>query len=116
MVTKEEREEIINETIEQMLKMLPEVVGNLMTANAMYSKLTKDFYNDHLDFKDHKEIVSSVVSKIEGKDPTVKYEDILKEAVPLIREQIKLKGKVNMEPVVRDKLDLTFEPTDNGLL
>lgn len=112
-----ERESIIEETIERMLKMLPEVVGNLMASNAMYSKLTEDFYKNNPDFINHKEIVREVISKIEGQDPTKRHEDVLKESVLIIKSQISAKGKVDMNTVDRKGLDLNFdESSDNGML
>jgi len=109
----EERELLIEETIERMLKILPEVIGNLMAANAMYSKLTKDFYDNNDGFKEHREIVAEVISKIEGADPTIKHEDVLKAAVPIIRQHIGIKDKLSMDTVSRSNVGLAFDEISN---
>lgn len=114
MIEKDERESIINEAIERILRYLPEAVGNLMASNAMYTKLTTDFYKDHSEFKNHKEIVKEVVGKIEGQNPTKDYKDILKEAIPVIRDQIKLKSGVSMGRVDKGYLKLDIPSVDNG--
>ena len=41
MVTPEERESIINEAMERILRAIPETIGNMMTAQAMYADLNK---------------------------------------------------------------------------
>ena len=118
MVTTEERKEIIAEAVEQVLRMIPEVVGNLMVANAMYSKLTKEFYASHKDFAEHKDIVQAVVSKIEGSDPTKNYSEILSEAVPKIKSVIESKKSLSMDSLDRSEVDLSLnlDLTDNGML
>jgi len=112
-MTPEERESIVNEAVERALRVLPEVVGNLMKANAIYSKLNKDFYAQNPDLKEHREIVKEVVARTEGQDPTKKYEDILKDSLPKIREQIRQKSGLSMRGVERKDLILEFN-ADNG--
>ncbi len=120
MITEEERKEIIAEAVEQVFLMLPETVGNLMVANAMYSKLTKDFYDKFTEFKDHKNIVQTVVRGIEGSDPTKSYSDILAESVPKIKSIIENKKGLSMNNLEMAEVDLclpdSFKPSDNGLL
>ena len=90
-------EQLIQTIVERMLKILPEVVGNLMATHALNSKLTQEFYKTNPDFKGHEDVIREVVSKIELATPLASYEDILKKALPEIRSQIKLKGQVSME-------------------
>jgi len=84
----EKRQEVIDEAVEKALLMLPEVVGNMMTQHVVLNKINKQFYSDYPEFKDKKDIVASIVEMTEGKNPLDKYEKILKEAVPKIRERI----------------------------
>jgi len=111
-MTPSEREEIIEATIEKMLRMLPEVVGNLMASHSMYSKMNEKFYSDNKDFRGHEAIVREVVARLESENPTSKYDDILTAAIPKIRAQIGIKDVVNMDKVELSGLNLSV----NGLL
>jgi predicted RNA-binding protein with EMAP domain len=92
MITDEEKKEIIGEAVEKAVEkallLLPEVVGSLMANHAALAKLNSQFYKDNPEFKDRKDVVTSVVEMIEGKNPLKKYEDILTEAVPEIRQRL----------------------------
>ena len=106
----EDREKLIQEIIERMLRILPEVVGNLMTAHATNAKLSEEFYKSYPEFKSHRDIVRESVAKIDLENPTMGYEDILKKAIPSIREGIKAKGSVSMQrPTEKPSLDLNGE-------
>lgn len=103
----DEREQLIQDIIERLLKILPEVVGNLMTAHATNAKLSEEFYKSHPEFKSHTDIVRESIAKIDLENPSMGYEDILKMAIPSIREGIKAKGNVNMQrPTEKPSLDL----------
>ena len=96
MITPEEKELIIQEALERILKVLPESIGNLMKAQAMYQKLTETFYKENSDLKSHTDIVREVVAKVEGENPTKEYDEILKLALPRIRDIIKIKTDLSM--------------------
>lgn len=102
-----EREQLIQEVIERVFKILPETLGNLMKAHAIYQELTSGFYKDNPELVEHSGIVREVVNKIEGEDPTRDYSEILKLALPKIKDQISLKQKVTMN---------TPSNSPNGLL
>lgn len=97
MITSEERESIIQEALERILKVLPETIGNLMKAQSMYQQLTKTFYEENPSFKAHTDIVREVVAKVESDSPMAKYEDILKDALPKIKDQIRVKSGLSMD-------------------
>ncbi len=116
MLTPEERQEIIAEIIEELTRRferllpiwtekvylgLPELVGNLMTHHAALLDLNKTFYAANKDFAAHKPIVQSVVEQLEGKNPTMEYKDILRDAVPIIRERIAVQAGLDMTTVKR---------------
>lgn len=106
----EDHEKLIQEIIERMLKILPEVVGNLMTAHAANAKLSEEFYKSNPEFKSHTDIVRESVAKVDLENPTMGYEEILKMAIPSIREGIKAKGNVSMQrPTEKPSLDLNGE-------
>jgi len=94
-----EKQEIIDLAVEKALLMIPEVVGNLMAQNATYHKLNSKFYKDYPEFKDKKDIVTSVVEMLDGQNPGLEYEKILEKAVPEIRKRISLTGTLNMTTV-----------------
>jgi hypothetical protein len=103
MIDEKERREIVeeavNKAVEKTLLMIPEVVGNLMANHAILHKINTKFYSDYPEFKDKKDVVASVVEMIEGRDPLATYEDILKKAVPKIRERILTMKSLDMENV-----------------
>lgn len=95
MITKEEKQEIINLAVEKTLLMIPEVVGNMMTNHVTMTEINKKFYEKFPEFRRRKDIVVSVIEMIEGQDPTVNYEKILEKSVPEIKRQIALTESVN---------------------
>ena len=111
-MTLSERSEVIEAAVERMLRILPEVVGNLMASHSMYAKMNEKFYGDNKDFRGHEAIVREVVAKLESDSPTSKYDDILTAAIPKIRSQIALKSGVSMDKVELSGLNLSV----NGLL
>ena len=98
-----ERQEIIdeavNKAVEKTLLLIPETVGSLMASHAALHKINSKFYTDYPEFRDRKDVVASVVEMIEGKDPLATYENILKQAVPEIRERLLTMKNLNMENV-----------------
>jgi len=98
-MTQEERDEIINAAVERTLLLIPEVIGNLMSSHAALHKINQKFYSDYPEFKNEKNVVASVVEMVEGKNPLVTYEDILKKSVPEIRQRILTMKSLNMENV-----------------
>lgn len=103
-------EEIVQKTVERMLKILPEVVGNLMTSHAANMRLNKEFYEKYPEFKSHSDIVRESIAKIDLENPMMGYEDILNKAIPFICEGIKIKNTITMKrPVERPSLDLNGE-------
>jgi len=112
MITDEERESIINEAIERALKLLPEVVGNLMAQNAMHAKINREFYEKHPEFKDHKKSVVSAIEMVEGKSPLLEYDKILEKAVPEIRKRINTLSTLDTDTVTTNP-NRQFESLDS---
>ena len=110
-MTPEERESIINETIERALLLLPEVCCNLINTHLAHSKQTRDFYVEHPEFKDNKDSVASVIEMIEGADPLLDYNEILKKSVPEIRKRIQTLKNLDMK-TIPDKLNRDFTSID----
>ena len=115
-MTENEKQEIINGVTEKLLLMLPDIMGNLITNHISTLKMNRDFYLKHPELRDKKDIVASVIEMIEGQDPTVGYEDILRNAVPEIKRRLGQVKDLDFNPVSkpnRSLKDLTF---DNGEL
>ena len=106
MITEEERQSIINEAIEKALLALPEVVGNLIMNQVNLVKMNKIFYDKFPEFSTKKDIVQAVVEKVEEDYPGTDYEEILKQAVPLIRERIKVTNSLTFKDVKKPNRNL----------
>jgi len=99
MITQEEKDEIINLAVEKTLLLIPDVIGSLMSNHAALHKINAAFYKEYPEFKDQKSVVASVVEMIEGRTPLAKYEDILKQAVPEIRQRVFTMKNLDMNNV-----------------
>jgi len=112
MIEPEERQEIIDASVEKALLLLPTVVGNLIVNQTALSKLTTEFYKEHPDFRDNKDAVRSIVEMLEGQSPGRSYTDILKDAVPKIQERIRLMKDLDTSTITMtpDRRLPAFEP------
>jgi hypothetical protein len=117
MITEEEKQEIIDRAVEKALLMIPDVVGNMMAQHAVLSKINSKFYNDHPEFKDKKNIVAAVIEEVDGKNPAMNYEEILKLAVPKIKDRLNTMSGLNMTSVTeRPERDFSNVSSFNGEL
>lgn len=99
MITEAEKEEIILKAVERAYLGIPELIGNMMANHVALNKINTQFYKDHPEFRDHKDAVMSVVEMTEGKNPLLDYKDILKKAVPEIKQRIKTLKKLDMDTI-----------------
>lgn len=99
MITPEERNEIINAAVEKALLLLPDTVGSLITEHVALTKINAEFYKSHPEFKDRKDIVASVIEKVDGENPLLDYKDVLGKAVPEIKRRIETVESLNMTSV-----------------
>lgn len=107
MIDAEERESIINETIERALLKLPEVVSSLFKLYATKVKANKKFFEDYPEFKGQEQIVFSTIEFIEGQDASRSYEEIINLAVPEIRKNLNLTKGLNMSSVSKPNTDFS---------
>ena len=114
MITEEERQEIIDAAVEKALLLLPEVVGNLISNQIQQVKMNREFYEKFPEFGKNKEIVSSVLERVDGENPGVGYKEVLDKAVPLIRERLSVAKKLDLK--VSPKPNRTLSLSDNGEL
>lgn len=80
---------VCSKAVEDALRALPAVMENLLQQGALLKKTSEQFYKDHADLQDHKDIVAMTLEELDGKNPGRQYIDTLRDAVPLIREKIK---------------------------
>lgn len=97
MITDEERQSIINEAVEKALLTLPEVIGNIITNQMTLVRTNREFYEKHPEFASRKDVVASVVEKLDGEHIGATYAEILNKAVPLIRDRMKTVEKLEPE-------------------
>ena len=114
-ITPVEHDAIVNEIWERMTVRMVEIVSNLMMNSAEVFKLNKDLYKDHPEFKEHIDSVRSVLKKLEEENPGVAYVDLIKQAVPLIKDRIKTIAPLDIEKVAkRNDLNLNIPMDSNG--
>lgn len=109
MITPEERQEIIDAAVEKALLVLPETVGNLIADHVALNEINADFYKNHPEFKDKKDIVASVIEKIDGENPLMDYKNVLGKAVPEIQRRIETVKSLDMNSVSSDP-GRSYEP------
>lgn len=96
-VTPEEKEEIICAAVERCLLSMPEVIGNLMANHAALHKMNSEFYKAHPEFRDHKDVVASVVESLEGSNPLMKYDELLNKSIPEIQRRIQILKTIDVD-------------------
>jgi len=126
-MTKEELEEIveaklaeykpyfINAAIEAALLKLPEVVGHLLEEKSRMRHLAKEFFESHKEFKEHKQVVASVIEELETDNPGEQYSKILEKSIPIINDRIGKLALVDNTKADRPS-DLSYKDSINGEL
>lgn len=85
---------LVYKAVEEMLRILPGVIQNLVRRTVQLRDLTDKFYADNKDLIDHKDVVARVIEGLELKSPQIDLEQLLKEAAPLARRQIRITRSV----------------------
>lgn len=112
-MTDTEKEALVTEIVEKVLLRIPEVIGNLIVNHAAVHKLNMQFYKDHPEFKEHRDVVQSVVEMVEGKNPLLNYEEILGQAAPEINHRLQLLKSVNAT-TVKGEMPTDFSKSPHG--
>lgn len=116
-LSEEEFEKIVVAVCERVLNRQAEIIGNLMENHIEIHKMTKGFYKKYPEFKKDPLTARAVFRELEEKHPGVKYDELLKKSVPLIRSRLKTIEGLDIKDVPsRDKLDLNIDIGDNGEL
>ena len=100
---------VYNGAIEAALTQLPEVAVAMIKNTGAVKAMSEDYFKRNKEFKDHKDIVTSVLQEVEVSNPAWDYEKILKESEGKIKEKI---GAVsNIEQL---SLDMPENPNRNA--
>jgi len=105
-MTDEERRNLIDQIKEEILLDIPKIVSVAVTTQMSLIKSSKEFYDSHPEFKDHKDIVSTVIELTEGTNPFMDRKKIEEKAVPEIRKKIALLKDLNVNTLPSSKPDL----------
>lgn len=81
---------LVYKSVEEMLRILPGIIQNLVRRTIQLRDLTDKFYADNPDLVDHKVVVARVIEGLELKSPQIDLEQLLKEAAPLAKRQVRL--------------------------
>lgn len=111
-MTSMELKEFKEEIKEEILLLIPEVVGNMIMEMKALTERTEDFYKKHKEFKGHEQTVNAVLASME--DPLKDHTQILKEAPAKIRERINTMKSLDLEKI-NPSPDTTFK-SENGEL
>lgn len=116
MITPEEREEIINAAVERALLSLPDALGNLMSHQAMFARMNKEFYQKYPEFAKQKEVVARVLEGVEAENPGMDYKLILEKAVPVIKDTINNAKSLDMSSLGKLDKRIPDLTNDNGAI
>lgn len=116
MLTESEKKEIVKEVLLAVLLKMPEVIGNLMTHHSLVNDVREKLYRDYPEFRGHGPVVASCIEEIDGSDLKQSVDDVIKRAVPVIRERIKVvKASDLVSKPSKTDLDLTID-TSHGAI
>lgn len=135
-MTPEEREEIqgwikaegervekaIHAAIERVLLKLPDTAISMVNERMARTFTEEEFFKDHSDLKEHRDLVMAAAGKIEGENPGKRFKEILEAAIPEARKMIETKKGLSMgKPESKPDLQLKeFKPMstlpDHGAL
>ncbi len=111
----EREEQIIYTAVERALRMLPEVVGQLLLQKTATRELARQLYKDNPEFLKHKDIVSAEIEHYEGENPGIPHGKMLKDVTPVIKARIGTIAKLDFSPPEKPN-DLAFKGNDHGEL
>jgi hypothetical protein len=79
---------VYNKAVEDTLRQTPDLMLRLFVSQQAQNKLVTDFYESNPDFKGHRDIVQSIIQKVEASNPGKTFEFILSLSEPMIRDKI----------------------------
>ena len=98
-MTEDEENRLVDKILEKLILNLPSIIGNIIQEKISMKKLAGEFYTSNKEFIEHKDIVASVLTQLETKNPGLQYQDILDKSVPEIKHRISLLSGINFGAV-----------------
>lgn len=89
MIEKSERDEIVGEAVEAVLRLLPNIITHLISQASVMHTLKTKFYEDNKDLVEHKDIVAQVIEQLEVSSPGEKLENLISKVGPETRRRLK---------------------------
>ena len=109
-MTKEEIENLLLRfrkiCVEEVLKVLPGVIGHLVRSATTMHGLSEKFYKDHPELVDHKDQVVRVMEGLEGQHPEMDYSKLMQETGIRTKQSLildkTLSTKIEKRPAISD--------------
>lgn len=73
---------------EDILRAIPTVLGNVSKHMGAVQGIVRKFFEDNKEFRGHESLVQEFIGKIEGENPGLPYEEIVKLAKPEIESAL----------------------------
>lgn len=102
-------EKVVQKAVEDTLRVLPSIINSLIVQVASMKEISIKFYEDHKEFKDHKEIVTKVIEDLEVSNPGMEFQKLLNLATPIIQDKILARTKLKQVPAKRPETEI-IEP------
>jgi hypothetical protein len=83
-------EAVVLQSVESTLRSIPSMLGRLIEITTVTKDLLADLFKENPEFAEYKSIVAGVVQETDSQYPGMDYQQILKLAVPAIKERIAL--------------------------
>lgn len=98
-------ERLVNSCVEQALRMIPGVVDFMVRQATYLNQLSGDFYKNHPELAEHKELVGRVLEQVESENPGTPYEKLLEKTVPKAKQVLQGKKSFKDQDFSLSKLD-----------
>jgi ElaB/YqjD/DUF883 family membrane-anchored ribosome-binding protein len=79
---------IVQKSVQEALRMLPQVMQHIAQQTDYIGQLTTKFYQDNKDLVEKNQLVGSIIEHLESQHPGMSYEQLLSQAAILARQKI----------------------------
>lgn len=100
MLTEQEKEDLVNRTLEKVLLRLPEVVGNLMKELGAKTKLLAYFQRTYPETKKNPELVAKMLEQAELENPGLDYKQLLDKVGSEVSDKLVIADKINRNGIL----------------
>jgi len=78
----------LKRAVEESLRALPFVVGNIINQAGTMKDMALKFYDENKDLEEHKDIVGRLLEEAEQRNPGITFNELLKDIAPKARQAI----------------------------